>query len=368
MRGIEDGTDGTNHHTGRAVDRDGLTDLQWMVWYMIVWGYLICCAAVFCTGSAARPSPMPEKFAAAFSFQDATASQVLAVWEHSTGTVSEMTDFLVKTMPNSAARNQDEPVPPKPAEGPVTNAYVDQLVQEILGHIYTPDMTEYERAKAAYDWILNTATEEDPIGFDIWRVHSEDPNTPIPYLENRALSLFRYHVGKCEEMSAALILLLRGMEMEAEYIPGFIFSLEDEPMDHAWAMVKVDGEWYHIDPNMECYRSRRNTVRYLYFLKGDGTMRYTHCWGEHIIYTSWLTAAQKEEVSQNYMGHPCSQDYTVPEARDRDPITAPDIALLRQEIDAELAAYEKTHGPLPPIELDTAPPVFGFEGYGPDIY
>lgn len=244
---------------------------------------------------------------------------------------------------------------------------MERLVREVLEEICAPGMTEYQRAKAAYDWLVDNVAAEPPMGFDIWRVHSGDPDTPIPYLENRALSALRYRVGFCEEMSSALVLLLRGMGMEAEYIPGFIFSLQDEPVDHAWVMAKVEGSWYHLDPDMEVYRTRRDTVRYLYFLKGDAAMRYTHCWGERIIYTGWLTAAQREEVSRSYMGHPCLQDYGQEEPRAREPLAAPDMTLLRQEIDAEIAAYEAVHGALAPIRLDTAPPVFGCAGYGPDV-
>ena len=37
----------------------------------------------------------------------------------------------------------------------------------------------------------------------------------------------------------------------------------------------------------------------------------------------------------------------------------------RKEAAKEVAAWEAEHGELPPLQLNIAPPVFGFEGYGP---
>lgn len=46
---------------------------------------------------------------------------------------------------------------------------------------------------------------------------------------------------------------------------------------HAWNIVQIDGEWYHVDttwddpiPNREGY------VRYEYFLKSDAAMSFDH--------------------------------------------------------------------------------------------
>ncbi len=250
-------------------------------------------------------------------------------------------------------------------EEPVED-YVDWLVQRTLAEIQHPGMTEYEKAKAAYDYLLDSVTSDDLVCPEIWRVYSEDPDTPIPYLENRALSILRFHVGMCEDQAAALVLLLRGMGMEAEYLPGFMFTLAGEPMDHAWVQVKVDGVWYHMDPELEGYRARRDKVRYLYFLKGDQEMERHHQWGEATLGTPWLTGEQKEEVRQSWLGRTCPRNYPAqPETRTRDRWDEVDVELARREADAEIAAWEAEHGKLAPIQLNITPPVFGFEGYGP---
>ena len=163
---------------------------------------------------------------------------------------------------------------PQPVE-----SYVELLLQQTLAEIQRPGMSEYERAKAAYDYLLDSVTSDDPVCPELWRIYQEDRNTPIPYLENRAMSILRFHVGMCEDQAAALVLLLRGMGLEAEYLPGFMFTLAGEPMDHAWVQAKVDGVWYHLDPELEGYMARRDRVAYRYFLKGDQEIGRTHRWG-----------------------------------------------------------------------------------------
>ena len=252
---------------------------------------------------------------------------------------------------------------PQPVE-----SYVELLLKQTLAEIQRPGMSEYERAKAAYDYLLDSVTSDDPVCPELWRIYQEDRNTPIPYLENRAMSILRFHVGMCEDQAAALVLLLRGMGLEAEYLPGFMFTLAGEPMDHAWVQAKVDGVWYHLDPELEGYMARRDRVAYRYFLKGDQEIGRTHRWGEKTLETGWLTQAQKEEVRQQWLGRLCPQDYPVlPKARIRERWDEVDVEQARKEAAKEVAAWEAEHGELPPLQLNIAPPVFGFEGYGPTL-
>ena len=38
---------------------------------------------------------------------------------------------------------------------------------------------------------------------------------------------------------------------------------------------------------------------------------------------------------------------------------------IKREAEKEIAVWEAENGPLPEMELNTTPPVFGLEGYGP---
>ena len=265
---------------------------------------------------------------------------------------------------------EDPRIPSEPVE-----SYARWLARQIAEELITPGMSEYEKAKAGYDYLVQNVSKGEAVCPELWRIYQKDPNTPVPFVENRAVGTLRFDIGMCEDQAAALTLLLQEMGLEAEYIPGFIFTIQGDAMDHAWMMAKVDGNWYHLDPDLESYRARRGRIIYQYFLKGDNDFYRTHRWGQNAIDAGYLGEEQNEELRQ-YLGHPCPEDY--------DPAAGPQRLNGRAEPEAskamllaekaqkraeeEIAAYEAEHGALAPIQLNMEPPVFGWEGYGPEIW
>ena len=242
--------------------------------------------------------------------------------------------------------------------------YVKGLTADIAAELSTPGMGEYEKAKAAFDYLITHVSIGEPIGLELWRVHGGGAEA-IPFIEQRAIGPLRFGVGMCEDYAAALTLLLREMGLEAAYMPGLTYSAEGNLVDHAWTLVKVDGVWYHLDSQLEDAISRRGSVGYRYFLRGDRTMAASHHWGQNLIAAGVLTAEQNREIAESFPAPSCPLDYPTPQ---RLPITdspAPDMETLRQRVAAEIAAWEAENGPLPEMELNALPPVFGLEGYGP---
>lgn len=267
--------------------------------------------------------------------------------------------------PDSAV-SQTEEAPPTTAPDSETDVhpYLAELVADIVEEISTPEMSEYERTKAAFDYMIQHTYLDEPIGLELWRVHGGGEQ-PIPFVEQRALSPLRFGVGMCEDYAAALTLLLRGMGLEAQYVPGLTYSAEGNLMDHAWTIVRINGTWYHLDSQLEDNISRRGSVRYRYFLKGDATLSGSHRWGQNLIDSSLLTSEQNAEIAEQYLTPACPQDYPAPERMELGETPVPDLMALRQQAEAEIAAWEQENRPLPEIELNIVPPVFGIEGYGP---
>lgn len=260
--------------------------------------------------------------------------------------------------------SRSESALPEPHENTIANAYINGLVEQTAAKIEKPGMTEYERVKAAFDYMIENTVLDEPIGPALWRVHGGGEE-PIPFIEQRALSPLRFGVGMCEDYAAALTLLLRGLDLEAQYVPGLTYSLEGHLVDHAWTVVRIDGVWYHLDCQLEDNISRRGTVRYRYFLRSDATMAGSHLWGQRLIRSGLLTAEQNAELEANYLAPDCPRDYPTPEPHPLADTAVPNIEALRAQAWEEIAAYEAEYGPLPPMELNTTPPVFGLDGYGP---
>lgn len=257
-----------------------------------------------------------------------------------------------------------QPTAPPRSAGPSSNAYLNTLIANTIAKFATPDMTEYEKAKAAFDYMIANTILDEPIGLDLWRIH-EGGEVPLSFVENRSLSVLQCGVGMCEDYAAAFTMLLRGLGLEAQYVPGLTYSLEGHLVDHAWVVAKVDGIWYHLDCQLEDNISRHGAIRYSYFMKSDATMASSHRWGQNLIAAAVLTPEQNAEIETNFRMEACPQDYPSPARYRFDEAPAPDIPALTANAAAELAAYERENGALPPIELNIIPPVFGVSGYGP---
>jgi hypothetical protein len=256
----------------------------------------------------------------------------------------------------------DEPLAP-PSLTPGLPSYIETLAQETIAKFIRPGMSEYEKTKAAFDYIIETSTLDDPIGLDLWRIRGKD-GTPPTFEQNRSISVFLFEVGMCEDYAAALTLLLRGMDMEARYVPGLTYAADGSGLvNHAWTVAKIDGVWYHLDSQLEQNVTRRDTIRYRYFLKSDGSMLNSHRWGQNLIDTRLLTTEQNEEIARDFLFEDCPQDWPLPPPHSFIPAPAPDIEALKSEIRAELLEYERIHGPLSELELNIIPPVFALEGY-----
>ena len=169
----------------------------------------------------------------------------------------------------------------------------------------------------------------------------------------------------CEDYAAALTLLYRAAGLQAEYVPGITYSAEGPLVDHYWTMVMVDGQWYHVDPQLEDNISRHGYVRYRYFMRGS-SIHASHWWGQNLIDSGMLTPEQEEDVRQHYLfPEGAEEDYPTPERRPITQTPLPDTEAIQAEIDAEFAAYEAEHGPLEPVELNWDLLIFGPAGYGP---
>ncbi len=267
-----------------------------------------------------------------------------------------------KNIPEQTATEPSRGILPPPAQAAPPEkqlGYIEQAAQDVIAKFAAPEMSEYERAKAAFDYIIATTTLDKPLGLDIWRVRG-DYDAPPPFVENRALSVLLYNVGMCEDYAAVLTMLLRGLGLEARYVPGLTYAADGSGfVDHAWTVAKIDGVWYHLDCQLEQNITRRGTIRYKYFMLGDATLSGSHRWGQNLIKSGLLTAAQNEELAADFIYEACPQDFPTPPPTQFTSAAKPDLAAIAAAVDAEM----KAHGALPPLELNTVPPVFGLAGY-----
>ena len=103
----------------------------------------------------------------------------------------------------------------------------------------------------------------------------------VNYENYDAYSLFANGRGVCQAYSLAFIALARTVGLEARMITS-------DEMDHAWNILRIDGEWYHIDVTRDDPISDiapSETVLHQVFLRSDGAMKALGYYGYQSPYT-----------------------------------------------------------------------------------
>ncbi|MDR0821457.1 MAG: Ig-like domain-containing protein [Oscillospiraceae bacterium] len=96
-----------------------------------------------------------------------------------------------------------------------------------------PNMSDFEKALALHDYIvLNSEYDKEAADKNITtRAH-----TSYDCLVNK--------IAVCEGYALAYVYLLRKVGVDA-------YVISSKEMNHAWAYVKIDGKWYHVDPTWD---------------------------------------------------------------------------------------------------------------------
>lgn len=93
-------------------------------------------------------------------------------------------------------------------------------------------------------------------------------------------------VGVCQGYALLASKLFNELGIPTKYVVG-----EVESGPHAWNLVQIDNEWYHVDVTWnDPLPDRGNKVRYDYFLKTDQEMKLDHVWAVEDYPTSATTA------------------------------------------------------------------------------
>lgn len=122
------------------------------------------------------------------------------------------------------------------------------LVEEIVSSCTTEDMSDYEKALVLHDSLCDSAAYDDSL-----TIHE-----PAGVLLQKT--------GVCESFALAYQMLLSEAGVENIYVEGIGGN---EP--HAWNMIQLDGEWYHVDVTWD----EDNTDRY-FFCMNDALIERSH--------------------------------------------------------------------------------------------
>lgn len=155
-------------------------------------------------------------------------------------------------------------LPVFPAKNTKAEAFYEEA-KSILRTIVNDDMTEYEKALAIFEYLVDMVSYD----YDALDAAGSDggPNNVCYFLEG----VFEYKRAVCDGKSKAFVLLCRmeGIECVRDWGESYIAG----QAGHAWNYIKIDGVWYMVDTtagdagiNFLDLNVRAEVVDYSFFL------------------------------------------------------------------------------------------------------
>ena len=142
--------------------------------------------------------------------------------------------------------------------------------REVLGEVLTEGMSAYEMELAVHDWLVEWGSYD--------RTVYDNPNHSgrTGYRDPWGMLVGGY--GNCLGYSSTFQLLMDLSGVECITVVGAAFGSRE---DHAWNMVKLDGEWYCVDVTWDDPTgAARNGRHHRYFNVTSAYLRETdHQWG-----------------------------------------------------------------------------------------
>lgn len=135
-------------------------------------------------------------------------------------------------------------------------AEVDKVIDAALAGMIKPGMNDHEKIKAIHDWVV----------------------THVEY--DQSLSYYTAYDAVVRGKAVCQGYSLIGYRMlDKSGIPVLIAEGTVDTGEHAWNMVQLDGEWYHLDLTWDDpIGAEDGRIRYTYYLKTDEELRADHGW------------------------------------------------------------------------------------------
>ena len=135
---------------------------------------------------------------------------------------------------------------------------VDAKIASLVAGLDVATMSDFQKVKFVNDYIVKNTQ------------YSEETATSA----HSAYTLVQEGKAVCQGYALFATKLLRALGVEAMYVTGEVYS-----GGHAWNLVKVDGDWFHLDTTWnDPVPDRGSGVRYNYFLVSDQVLRADHVW------------------------------------------------------------------------------------------
>ena len=150
-------------------------------------------------------------------------------------------------------------------------------VLEQIPALTDPELSDYDRELALHDWMIAWA-EYDPGALSSGPIGDPIPDNDNPY------GFLTGKKGICLGYSSTFQLLMDLSGIECATVRGYSHA---GTADHAWNLVRLDGEWYAVDTTWDdpvASFEVPETMAHTYFNVTDDFLRqHDHQWDEAAV-------------------------------------------------------------------------------------
>lgn len=150
----------------------------------------------------------------------------------------------------------------------VKEAYLKSI--SVINEIIKLEMTELERVIVIHDYIVKSAEYAQ----GQYLINKNDKDIYNVY------GLLMNNIAVCQGYADTFKMMLDLLKIENYVVQG-IAAYPNGLQEHAWNLVKLDGEYYHIDSTWnDPIGNQKDKSSYKYFLMNDEDIRKDHKWDE----------------------------------------------------------------------------------------
>lgn len=143
----------------------------------------------------------------------------------------------------------------------------NKRVNQVIKNVIKKGMSTREKIKAVHNWLIRN------VKYDYYNYL----RGTVPAVSHTSQGALVRGVAVCDGYSKAFQKIMKKLKIPCKMIAGV-----SEGGGHAWNLVKVGGQWLHVDVTFDdpiVNGTNTNTrPRYTYFLKTDAQMRKDHAW------------------------------------------------------------------------------------------
>lgn len=154
---------------------------------------------------------------------------------------------------------------------------LDALVSDVLGRITNDSMSTAQKVTAIYDYIVKTFKYGVPEQY-----YTSDLNYHMMLdnaITSAAYTLLTEKQGVCNDYSSLFVVMTRRIGLESYIVTGQFTSKSGGTTGHTWTVIKLDGQFYIFDPQIEQSNTVSGQINHTFFCRTESSLTGVYTYG-----------------------------------------------------------------------------------------